>query len=33
VSTVRMVPAAGPEADWQSTWSTLTFGFEPRQPR
>jgi uncharacterized GH25 family protein len=33
VSTVRMVPATGPEADWQSTWSTLTFGFEPRQPR
>ncbi|MBC8082156.1 MAG: DUF4198 domain-containing protein [Hymenobacter sp.] len=28
VSTVRMVPATLPEADWQSTWSTLTFGFK-----
>ncbi len=33
VSTVRMVPAALPEADWQSTWSTLTFGFQlPARP-
>ena len=28
VSTVRMVPANLPEADWQSTWSTLTFGLK-----
>ncbi|MDF7812320.1 DUF4198 domain-containing protein [Hymenobacter sp. YC55] len=27
VSTVRMMPAKLPEADWQSNWSTLTFGF------
>jgi uncharacterized GH25 family protein len=28
VSAVRMVPASLPEADWQSNWSTLTFGFK-----
>jgi len=28
VSAVRMVPVNRPEADWQSTWSTLTFGFK-----
>ena len=33
VSTVRMVPSTVPEADWQSTWASLTFGFGPRQPR
>lgn len=29
LSAVHMVPAALPNADWQSTWSTLTFGFGP----
>ena len=29
ISTVRIVPATLPEADWQSTWSSLTFGFRP----
>jgi hypothetical protein len=29
LSTVRMVPAALPEADWQSTLASLTFGFRP----
>lgn len=28
VSAVRMVPTKLPEADWQSNWSTLTFGFK-----
>ncbi|UOG73655.1 DUF4198 domain-containing protein [Hymenobacter tibetensis] len=28
VSAVRMMPASLPEADWQSNWSTLTFGFK-----
>lgn len=27
VSTVRMEPTRSPAADWQSTWSSLTFGF------
>ena len=31
VSTVHMQPAAAPaDADWQSTWSTLTFGLADR---
>ncbi|QNH63440.1 DUF4198 domain-containing protein [Hymenobacter sediminicola] len=29
LSTVRMVPATLSEADWQTTWSSLTFGFRP----
>ncbi|SNR64276.1 DUF4198 domain-containing protein [Hymenobacter mucosus] len=30
VSTVRMTPALNhPQAEWQSTWSTLSFGFKP----
>ncbi|MBD2716525.1 DUF4198 domain-containing protein [Microvirga sp. STR05] len=29
LSTVHMVPARLPEADWQTTWSSLTFGFRP----
>ncbi|UYZ63507.1 DUF4198 domain-containing protein [Hymenobacter weizhouensis] len=29
VSTLRMQPVARPDADWQSTWSTLTFSFQP----
>ncbi|AII53159.1 hypothetical protein N008_14395 [Hymenobacter sp. APR13] len=29
LSTVRMAPATLPEADWQSTWASLTFGFRP----
>lgn len=33
VSTVRMVPATLPEADWQSTWASLTFGFRPSAGR
>ncbi|WP_375434176.1 DUF4198 domain-containing protein [uncultured Hymenobacter sp.] len=28
VSAVQMVPASLPEAEWQSNWSTLTFGFK-----
>jgi hypothetical protein len=32
LSTVRMVPAANrQQADWQSTWSTLTFTFSGKQ--
>ncbi|WP_022825950.1 DUF4198 domain-containing protein [Hymenobacter norwichensis] len=33
LSTVRMVPARLPDADWQSTWSTLTFGFKGNSSR
>lgn len=33
VSAVRMVPASLPDADWQSTWSTLTFGFKGNSSR
>lgn len=33
VSAVRMVPASLPDADWQSTWSTLTFGFKANSSR
>ena len=29
LSTVHMVPARLAEADWQTTWSSLTFGFRP----
>jgi uncharacterized GH25 family protein len=29
VSAVRMTPATLPQADWQSTWASLTFGFKP----
>lgn len=28
ISTVRMVPASLPGAEWQSNWSTLTFAFK-----
>lgn len=32
VSAVCMVPAANRQmADWQSTWATLTFGFDPQK--
>lgn len=33
VSAVRMVPASLPDADWQSTWSSLTFGFKGNSNR
>ncbi|WBO82906.1 DUF4198 domain-containing protein [Hymenobacter yonginensis] len=33
LSTVRMVPATLPEADWQSTWASLSFGFRPLAAR
>lgn len=29
LSAVQMLPATLAEADWQSTWATLTFGFRP----
>ncbi|OUJ73990.1 DUF4198 domain-containing protein [Hymenobacter crusticola] len=34
ISTMRMTPSANPQvADWQSTWSSLTFGFASRTSR
>ncbi|MBC6698233.1 DUF4198 domain-containing protein [Hymenobacter puniceus] len=33
ISTVHMAPATLPEADWQSTWASLTFGLRPATGR